>query len=348
MTAPASLLIVHQGAFGDLVCIFPIIAALRSHFRPVAILCQGHLGRLAAAERLVDAWFAIEAAWAASLFTSDPAPEARRALAPYTHHLVLSKSAILAASLERIAGARIGRLAPRPPAGRRRHVAEHVLSCLRGLGWLPEGSVDAVLAPPLSAGARPGAKTVLLHPGAGSPRKRWPLAGFLDLAARIEARRLGPEFVIGPAEHDLLAELERRTAVVHRPADGIELLGRMRSAAAYIGNDSGASHLAGWAGLPSVVIFGPTDPARWRPLGRAVEIVRLPLSCTPCFETAAANCPGAECLADIAVDGVLEALERAFRRVAAGPPPDRLPVERGSDPLAREEHHGNRTQAQSP
>ena len=241
----------------------PIIAALRSHFRPVAILCQGHLGRLAAAERLVDAWFAIEAAWAASLFTSDPAPEARRALAPYTHHLVLSKSAILAASLERIAGARIGRLAPRPPAGRRRHVAEHVLSCLRGLGWLPEGSVDAVLAPPLSAGARPGAKTVLLHPGAGSPRKRWPLAGFLDLAARIEARRLGPEFVIGPAEHDLLAELERRTAVVHRPADGIELLGRMRSAAAYIGNDSGASHLAGWAGLPSVVIFGPTDPARW-------------------------------------------------------------------------------------
>ena len=328
MTAPASLLIVHQGALGDLVCIFPIIAALRSHFRPVAILCQGQLGRLAAAEQLVDAWFAIEAAWAASLFTADPAPEARRALAPYTHHLVLSKSAILAASLERIAGARIGRFAPRPPAGRRRHVAEHVLSGLRGLGWLPEGPADAILAPPPSAGARPGgpgAKTVLLHPGAGSPRKRWPLAGFLDLAARIEARRLSPEFVIGPAEHDLLAELERRSAVVHRPADGIELLGRLRSAAAYIGNDSGASHLAGWAGRPSVVIFGPTDPARWRPLGRAVEIVRLPLTCTPCFETAAANCPGAECLGDIAADGVMEALERALRRVAAGVAPEGNP-----------------------
>lgn len=320
MTAPASLLIVHQGALGDLVCLFPIIAALRRHFRPVALLCQGRLGRLAAAERLVDACFAIEAAWAASLFTPDPSPEARRALAPFTHHLVFSKSAVLATSLEQIAGARIGRVAPRPPAGLRRHVAEHALGCIRELGWLPEGSGDAFPAPPAAAGARPGGPgplTVLLHPGAGSPRKRWPLAGFLDLAARLKARRLSPEFVIGPAEDGLLAELERHSAAVHRPADGIALLGRLRAAAAYIGNDSGASHLAGWAGLPSVVIFGPTDPARWRPLGRAVEIVRLPLTCAPCFETAAANCPGEACLADMAAEDVLEGLERALRRAAA-------------------------------
>lgn len=320
MAAPASLLIVHQGALGDLVCLFPIIAALRRRFRPVAIFCQGQVGRLAAAERLVDAWFAIEAAWAASLFTADPAPEARAAFAPFSHHLVFSKSAILAASLHQIAGARIGRIAPRPPPGRRRHMAGYALRCIRGLGWLPEGSADAILAPPAAAAARPGGlgpQTVLLHPGAGSPRKRWPLAGFLELAARIEARRLSPEFVVGPAEQGLLAELERRSAVVHRPADSIDLLGRLRSAAAYIGNDSGASHLAGWAGLPSVVIFGPTDPARWRPLGRAVEIVQAPLACTPCFETAAANCPGEACLGDIAAENVMEALERALRRAAA-------------------------------
>jgi heptosyltransferase III len=316
MTTTPSLLIVHQGALGDLVCIFPIIAALRRRFRPVAILCQGQLGRLAAAEQLVDAWFGIEAAWAASLFTRDPAPQARRALAPFSHHLVFSMSEALAASLEQIAGARIGRVPPRPPAGRRRHVTEHALSCIRELGWLPGAAADAIPPPaPTHGSPAPhpgghGSKTVLLHPGAGSPRKRWPLAGFLELADRIMARDLNPEFVIGPAEHDLLTGLERRAAVVHRPTDCLHLLDLFRSAAAYVGNDSGASHLAAWAGLPSVAIFGPTDPARWRPRGYAVAIVQAPLECLPCFETAADNCAAGDCLAAVAPQDVLGALER--------------------------------------
>jgi heptosyltransferase-3 len=40
-----------------------------------------------------------------------------------------------------------------------------------------------------------------------------------------------------------------------------------RLASAFVGNDSGVSHLAAAVGAPGVVIFGPTDPARWRPIG---------------------------------------------------------------------------------
>ena len=50
-----------------------------------------------------------------------------------------------------------------------------------------------------------------------------------------------------------------------------------RLAAAFVGNDSGVSHLAAAVGTPGVVIFGPTDPARWRPLGPAgtqIDILR--------------------------------------------------------------------------
>jgi heptosyltransferase III len=36
----------------------------------------------------------------------------------------------------------------------------------------------------------------------------------------------------------------------------------------FVGNDSGISHLAAAAGAPGVVIFGPTNLERWRPLGR--------------------------------------------------------------------------------
>lgn len=317
MTSPSSLLIVHQGALGDLVCLFPIMAVLRRHFRPVAILCQNHLGRLAAAERLVDAWFPIEAAWIGSLFIDRPAAEARQALAPFSHILVFSKSEILASSLQHITGGCIGRVPPRPPAGQRLHVAEHAAGCIRECGWIPEAAVEAMRravspsgSPPMVVTQRHGSKTLLLHPGAGSPRKRWPLARFLGLAAQIKARRLDPEFVIGPAEQDLLPELERHGATVHRPLDGLQLSELFRSAAAYVGNDSGASHLAAWVGLPSVVIFGPTDPARWRPLGGAVEIVQPPLQCEPCFEGEVANCAAGDCLAATMPEDVLGALER--------------------------------------
>jgi ADP-heptose:LPS heptosyltransferase len=312
MTAPPALLIIHQGALGDLVCIFPIITALRRHFRPVALLCQEHLGKLAAAERLVDAWLPIEAAWTASLFAGKAGPGARRILAPYGHILVFSRSEALASSLRHIGRARICRVPPRPPADRRVHVVEHALGHIRQCGLLPEpeAAMPETGPPTGPAAGRTRSTTVLIHPGAGSPRKRWPLAGFLELAAHTRAQGLSPEFLIGPAEPDLLPELEARGAALHCPADGLELLARLRSAAAYVGNDSGVSHLAAWTGLPCVVIFGPTDPARWRPWGRWVEIVQPPLAYTPCFETEPENCAAADCLNQIRVADVIQAFER--------------------------------------
>ena len=317
MTRPPALLIVHQGALGDLVCIFPVIAALRRHFRPVGILCQEHLGRLAAAEGLVAAWFPIEAAWTASLFAGEAGGEARRRLAAYTHFLVFSGSESLGSSLQRIGATRICRIPPRPPADQRIHVTEHALTHIRGCGLLPESkrtppeTEDPSAAAPVENNR---STTVLIHPGAGSPRKRWPLSGFREVALQLEALRLSPEFVIGPAEQDLLPELAGRSATVHRPAGSLDLLALLRSAAAYIGNDSGVSHLAAWTGVPSVVIFGPTDPVRWRPRGRSVAIVQPLLDCMPCFETAAENCAAADCWAQISPGNVMEAFQRVASR----------------------------------
>ena len=42
----------------------------------------------------------------------------------------------------------------------------------------------------------------------------------------------------------------------------------------YLGNDSGISHLAAMLGVPTTVLFGPSDPAIWRPLGSSVEILQ--------------------------------------------------------------------------
>jgi heptosyltransferase III len=315
MASPPSLLIWHPGALGDLVCIFPLIKALWRRFQPLAILCQGSLGRLAVAERLVDSWYPIEAAWTASLFGGELAPEARRILSPFAAILVFSSSEALASCLQGIAGGRTYRVPPRPPAEQRIHVADYVKGHFLSWGLITEGNSEAADDQKNSSVRQRVAepRVFMLHPGAGSPRKRWPLEGFLEVAENLQRAGEIPHFIIGPAEEDLLAPIGKTALKFHRPADSLELLTLLRSASAYIGNDSGVSHLSAWAGLPSVVIFGPTDPLRWAPRGRRVQVVQPPLDCRPCFETAADNCAAADCLTRITSEHVLDACQRVVR-----------------------------------
>jgi heptosyltransferase-2 len=51
----------------------------------------------------------------------------------------------------------------------------------------------------------------------------------------------------------------------------------------FLTNDSGAMHVAAALGVPTVAIFGATDPEATGPVGPAVRIVREPVECSPCF-----------------------------------------------------------------
>src|SRR5579875_1506322 len=117
-------------------------------------------------------------------------------------------------------------------------------------------------------GVGPG-RFVLLMPGSGSPAKNWPAANYLQLAGEL-SRYCPVLTVLGPAENNLQATFSRLVTIVNPPLGA--LAGLARISAAFVGNDSGVSHLAAAAGARGVVIFGPTDPARWRPLGK-VKII---------------------------------------------------------------------------
>jgi ADP-heptose:LPS heptosyltransferase len=65
-------------------------------------------------------------------------------------------------------------------------------------------------------------------------------------------------------------------------------------------------------GLPTVVIFGPADPARWKPNGPSVEIVRPELECHPCFEIDVSNCPAPKCLDDTIPQAVMDAFYQIY------------------------------------
>jgi ADP-heptose:LPS heptosyltransferase len=64
-------------------------------------------------------------------------------------------------------------------------------------------------------------------------------------------------------------------AEVVKPATYVELLDVLKTARAFVGNDTGPSHLAGVIGVPTVVLFG-SNPGQWQPLGPRVTVIDGP------------------------------------------------------------------------
>jgi heptosyltransferase-3 len=130
------------------------------------------------------------------------------------------------------------------------HAADHLLAT----AGLP--------APELPDLWLPESNRVILHPGSGSPAKCWP--GFRELADQI------PESVvlIGPCESQIQTNRPRLEGLT------LESVAKeLRSCRAFIGNDSGITHLAAYLGCPTIALFGPTEPRIWGPIGRRVTIL---------------------------------------------------------------------------
>jgi ADP-heptose:LPS heptosyltransferase len=318
MPAP-KLLIIHQGALGDFILTFPAIARLQAHTDCIDVLCQGRLGRLAQSLGLASNAHPLEAARFASLFSHQTDARTDALLATYGDIVLFSLSGALEQSVNRLCVQPVCRIPPRPPADIRIHLAQFVLEKLARCGLIDKVDADPTntWAPERRAAPEIPAK-ILLHPGAGSMRKRWLVSHFLDVATRLAADGLTPEFILGPAETDLVPALQHVNRPLHTLEDLQDLVALLQSAGGYIGNDSGASHLAAFLGLPSVVIFGPTDPVRWAPVGRRVKIVRPALQCRPCFETETTNCDTPECLEQTFPRQVIEAFYTLYREKNRG------------------------------
>ncbi|MBI1784476.1 hypothetical protein HYR69_04970 [Candidatus Sumerlaeota bacterium] len=120
-------------------------------------------------------------------------------------------------------------------------------------------------------------KPAIIHPGSGRSGKCWPLPNFLFLAERCaQFGPAAPHFLIGEVEEstwsrDKILQLESASTFTRNPSL-LSAAALIASASLFIGNDSGMSHLAAALGTPTIAIFGPTDPAIWKPLGRDVAV----------------------------------------------------------------------------
>lgn len=148
------------------------------------------------------------------------------------------------------------------------HTAEHMASAVFSLGVplqeVPRASLYAAASP--LAG-----RYAVLHPYASEPDKQWASERYCEVARYLKLWQFHPVFLAGPA--DDIAPFS-----AHQVFRGtLEEAKRVISGAAvFIGNDSGPAHVAAAFGIPTVVVFGSSDPAIWGPWKTESEVVVAP------------------------------------------------------------------------
>jgi heptosyltransferase II len=145
------------------------------------------------------------------------------------------------------------------------------------------------------------------------PAKEWPVERYAALAD-ILAERHGAECVLVGGIDDRLqceqiAAACKHGAIVAAAETTVgELIALLSRCHGFAGNDSGCMHLAGALGVPTVAIFGSTNPARTGPLGPHCRIIYRALECSPCLERTC-RFGHYNCLRDISAEEVADALE---------------------------------------
>lgn len=160
------------------------------------------------------------------------------------------------------------------------HQTERNLVILKAIGWNePAGALSIGISPEdnqfaehfLQEHAAENEVIIGMHPGAGKVPNRWPTERFARLAERLQQDAGVKIFITcGPMDtkvvETLLANLKIK-ATVCRNFSLTQLAAFMQKMRLYITNDTGTMHLAAAAGVPTLSLFGPTDPAQWAPPG---------------------------------------------------------------------------------
>jgi ADP-heptose:LPS heptosyltransferase len=308
-----TVFILHPGGFGDLLLSVPAIQGLRERFRSHQfLLCgQDESAEFLADCGLVDRWLSAQSTACTTLF-GGAAPDdpllrdwlSRCDLAvAWTH----DDTGTLAATLEDCGAAAVVVESPFGSRLSRVHQSERFLEIVGGQCgqvWRTPLTVPNAIREQADAylgglGASRQRPLAMIHPGSGSRHKCVTPAVLRPVLKGLEAEGMQPLLLDGPADHEmvqrLLIDMARHPILLSGLSIRL-LAGVLSQVELFIGHDSGVTHLAALLGTPTVALFGPTDPARWAPRGRAVMVIQE----KPCFCAswdAVRNCIEKPCLA---------------------------------------------------
>ena len=268
------ILIVHPGALGDVLQAVPALRVLRAQGR-LTFAGQARLGRLLVALGVVDESRTFDGLGLEALFTDAPAPPAVTAFLGGFTRVVSWFGSRDATYRTRLAALAADAVVAPPVPDDDTPVWRHLVSTLGG-DALPEAPA---VAPIRLDALRTGSSALVVHPGSGGTWKQWPAERFAEVITAVIARHALTVVVHqGPADHAavaaLLARLDQpveRLVEPELPALAVALGG----ARAYLGGDSGISHLAAAVGTPSVIVFPPAHLPRWTPWSPAARPVAM-------------------------------------------------------------------------
>ena len=282
-------LVYHDGGLGDTLLSVPCLHFLRRDSEHIHLVGRGDVCRFLKQAGVVQDASSSDHALFASLHSAVD-PRLQTFLGRFDQAFVFTTQD------QSVTAAAIGRIIPRiriirtiPPKNTIIQAARYRLAQLdpeeRGLIDrarldVPGESKTATRAMVSKAGYDQSMRLMALHPGSGGRMKCWPLERYFDVIERIQAA--ANVFVVmftGEAEDEVTrksVDAFTRTSRNRFHATNLDLLtgaSLLTLSRLYIGNDSGFSHLAGLIGCPSVVLYGPTDPGIWKPLGPYVNIL---------------------------------------------------------------------------
>ena len=167
----------------------------------------------------------------------------------------------------------------------RLHQKYYYLDLVKALGAPDDPSLPELRRPPLVPNNRP---MLALCPGAEyGPAKRWPVENFATVARHFAEKHKARIVLLGAASDVAIADEFSRQMPEAENRVGQTLLEEFMSTLAaaklVVCNDSGAMHVASALDVPTVAIFGSTEPLLTGPMGKRAAVLRHHVPCSPCF-----------------------------------------------------------------
>ena len=328
-----SMLILHQGALGDFILALPSLEVLRRAFPQARSVIMGYPRILELIENrfYAEEILSIDQRGMASFFVRGGPLDIRLSQFFKTFDLIAvfgkNGEGNLIGNLNRVCEGRILHINPFPRWDGGIHLIDHLLAELSRYGFSASERIPKLF---LNESDRAWAReywmgkgvtaeerdtVIIIHPGSGSKKKVWPLDRFLKLTEVLQQHLSSRILVVlGPAEGPetrKIFENERPGLfILAKGLSLIQLASVMEGCRLFVGNDSGISHLAAALGIPTLAMFGPTDPKVWSPRGRNVRVIRKEIHCSPCPQERFFQCQHFECLKGIRLEEVLDGIRK--------------------------------------
>jgi len=332
-----SLLVMHQGALGDFILALPSLEALRKAYPQAKSVIMGYPRILELVEErfYAEEILSIDQRGMATFFVRGGSLDWRLSEFFSTFDLIVvfgkDGEGSVIGNLRRVCQGRILHIDPFPPWDEGIHITDHLLKQFAQYGFSTSEPNPRLHLKKSDRNWGVGfwrrkgltmeerSRMIILHPGSGSRKKVWPLDRFLDLVQYLQKHLHSKTvIVLGPAEgseiyktfEEMEWEMGASAPIVVKGLSLVQLASVMEGSRLFIGNDSGISHMAAALGIPTMAIFGPTDPRVWSPRGKKVWVVRRGIPCSPCSQERFVQCKSLECLRRIEKGEVLKGLER--------------------------------------